>query len=132
VNETAQLQRELDITNADHIALWLEANSVPDEPMSQSISWLACRLVEAHEAALAPAREALREARRLCDQVPIDLSSAHAEICKLQKIDPAKHTWPDWTSQANTLRWIEGKLIQQIDDVLAKARGECRDEGDVL
>jgi hypothetical protein len=51
--ETNRLQRELDITNADHIALWLEANTIPDETMSQCISWLACRIVEAHEAASA-------------------------------------------------------------------------------
>lgn len=50
-SETARLQRDLDITNADHIALWLEANTIPEEPMSQCISWLACRIVEAHEAA---------------------------------------------------------------------------------
>ena len=123
-NETARLQRELDITNADHIAVWLEANTVSDEPMSQCISWLACRIVEAHEAALTPAREALREARRLCDQVKVDLSSAHAEICKLQKLDPATHSWPEWTPQANTLLWIDDKLIPQIDAALAKAQGE--------
>lgn len=56
--DTARLQRDLDITNADHIALWLEANTIPDEPMSQCISWLACRIVEAHE--LASAIEARR------------------------------------------------------------------------
>lgn len=49
--ETKRLQRELDITNADHIALWIEANTIPDEPMNQCASWLACRIVEAHEAA---------------------------------------------------------------------------------
>lgn len=49
--ETNRLQSELDITNADHVALWLEANTIPDEPMSQCISWLACRIVEAHERA---------------------------------------------------------------------------------
>jgi len=52
LEETNRLRRELDITNADHIALWLEANTIQDEPMSQCISWLACRIVEAHEAAL--------------------------------------------------------------------------------
>lgn len=52
VAETNRLQRELNITNADHIALWLEANTIPDEPMSQCISWLACRIVEAHERAV--------------------------------------------------------------------------------
>lgn len=47
LTETDRLTRELNITNADHIALWLEANVV-DSP----IGWLACRIVEAHEAAL--------------------------------------------------------------------------------
>lgn len=42
--ETDRLTRELDITNADHIALWLEAN-MPDSPLA----WLACRIAEAHE-----------------------------------------------------------------------------------
>jgi hypothetical protein len=49
--ETKRLQRELDITNADHIALWIEANTIPDEPMNEYANWLACRIVEAHEAA---------------------------------------------------------------------------------
>ena len=44
--ETDRLTRELDITNADHVALWLEAN-IDDA----SLAWLACRIVEAHEAA---------------------------------------------------------------------------------
>jgi hypothetical protein len=56
IANTKRLQRDLNITNADHIALWLEANTIPDEPMSQCISWLACRIVEAHELALAKAR----------------------------------------------------------------------------
>lgn len=44
--ETDRLTRELDITNADHIAVWLEAN-IDDS----SLAYLACRIVEAHEAA---------------------------------------------------------------------------------
>lgn len=44
--QTERLTRELDITNADHIALWLEANMG-----DSSLAWLACRIVEAHEAA---------------------------------------------------------------------------------
>lgn len=51
--ETERLQRELDITNADHVALWIEANTISDEPMNQCASWLACRIVDAHEAAVA-------------------------------------------------------------------------------
>jgi hypothetical protein len=45
--ETERLCRELDIVNADHVALWLEAN-MP----GASLAWLACRIVDAHEAAL--------------------------------------------------------------------------------
>lgn len=45
--ETARLQRELDITNADHIALWLEANMA-----DSSLGWLACRIAEEHERVL--------------------------------------------------------------------------------
>lgn len=41
------LQRELDITNADHIALWLEANDPYD-----SDAWLAVQIVEAFERAI--------------------------------------------------------------------------------
>ena len=67
-------------------------------------------------------REALEEARRLCEQVPIDLSSAHAEICKLQGLDPKTHSWPDWTPQANTLRWLENKLVPMLDAALAKEK----------
>lgn len=44
--ETERLSRELDITNADHVALWLEAN-IGDA----SLAYLAVRIVEAHEAA---------------------------------------------------------------------------------
>lgn len=45
--EVARLSSELDITNADHIALWLKANMV-----ESPISWLAVRIIEAHEAVL--------------------------------------------------------------------------------
>lgn len=45
-SETARLCEQLDITNADHIALWLEANR------DAGLPWLAVQIVEAHEAAL--------------------------------------------------------------------------------
>ena len=51
------LERELDITNADHIALYLEAN----KPLDSNVSWLACRIIEAHEVRTMPLLEALRE-----------------------------------------------------------------------
>lgn len=49
-------------------------------------------------------RDTLTEVMR---QVEIDLKTAHAEICKLQGDDPAKHSWPEWSPQANTLRWFD-------------------------
>lgn len=61
---------------------------------------------------------ALKGARRLCDQVKIDLSTAHAEICKLQNLDAGAHSWPDWSPQANTLRWLDDEIIPQIDAAL--------------
>lgn len=89
LTETARLQRELDITNADHVALWIEANTIPDEPMSQCIGWLACRIVEAHEAALQSIPEPLLDeglvervarALRAADRHQSDLTWADYEI----------------------------------------------------
>lgn len=71
-NEVARLTHELDITNADHIALWLEAN-MDDSPLA----WLACRIIEAHEAILTARiasaraegrREGIEEAAKVADQ----------------------------------------------------------------
>ena len=50
--ETDRLERELDITNADNIALWLEANVIPHDALRLCLNWLAVQIVEAHEAAL--------------------------------------------------------------------------------
>lgn len=41
------------------------------------------------------------------NQAESDLKSAHAEICKLQNLDPATHQWPEWSPQANSLRWFD-------------------------
>lgn len=57
---------------------------------------------------------------RLGEQVKSDLASAHAEICKLQGLDPKTQQWPSWTPQANTLRWIDG----EISAALSRANGE--------
>ena len=40
-------------------------------------------------------------------QVRADFAAAHGEICKLQGLDPNTHTWPEWSSIANTLRWFD-------------------------
>ena len=51
--ETERLRLELDITNADHIALWLEENVIPHDALRLCQSWLAVQIVEAHERDLA-------------------------------------------------------------------------------
>lgn len=57
------------------------------------------------EARLPPTeRHALEEVMR---QTETDLAAAHEEICKLQNLDPKTHSWPEWSSPANTLRWFE-------------------------
>jgi hypothetical protein len=45
--------------------------------------------------------------RRLIGQYRADLDSAHAEICRLQGADRRTRRWPDWSPQANTLRWLD-------------------------
>ncbi|UXC93092.1 hypothetical protein EGM87_22615 [Sphingobium sp. RSMS] len=50
--ETDRLARDLNIKNADHIALWLEANMA-----DSGLGWLACRIVEAHEQSTAALEE---------------------------------------------------------------------------
>jgi len=57
-------------------------------------------------------RETLRV---VMEQAQSDLKSAHAEIVKLQGGDPDKHDWPEWSPQANTLRWF--KAIRQKFDL---------------
>lgn len=93
------LVERLDISNADHIALWIEANTIPDEPMNQCASWLACRIVEAHEAALAQLqaenerRDALlREARGVLGDIP------------------APHSWPLWDRMCAVTSKIDALL----------------------
>jgi hypothetical protein len=84
--QTNRLSRELDITNADHIALWIEANTIPDEPMNQCASWLACRIVEAHEAKLATAeRDALERAAVIADGRANALAGLDGELFDAQK-----------------------------------------------
>lgn len=84
--EVERLTHKLDITNADHIALWLEAN-MDDSP----IAWLACRIIEAHEATLAAReaaaraegrREGIEEAAKVADASPFNngLNDAPASI----------------------------------------------------
>lgn len=44
-----------------------------------------------------------------------DLAGAHAEICKLQGLKPDEHSWPEWSPQANTLRWLDQIEAASVD-----------------
>lgn len=46
--EVAELIRNLDISNADHVALWLDAHL---GHVSEHLPWVASRIVDAHQAA---------------------------------------------------------------------------------
>lgn len=66
-----------------------------------------------HPTAPAPdgAVEALTsEMRLLLEQVKQDFAAAHAEIARLQGLDPATVMWPAWSSVRHTLDWIETVL----------------------
>lgn len=83
VAETNRLQRELDITNADHTALWLEANTIPDEPMSQCMGWLAVQIVEAYERA-APSADLAANAVAIADEIIPDVADANTTAIQRQ------------------------------------------------
>ena len=88
--ETERLMRELDITSADHIALWLEANMA-----DSSLDWLACRLVEAHESVLLnPPQHSFWGAGEA--DCPRDIKAGNGELhtlrCKRCGLDNPGHT----------------------------------------
>jgi len=58
--------------------------------------------------------ERIRELERFVEQACRDLNQAHDEIVKLQGGDPSEFDWPEWTPQANTIRWAEGLLGKKL------------------
>lgn len=49
------------------------------------------------------------------EQACKDLNQAHDEIMKLQDVErPQNHDWPEWTPQANTIRWAERMLEKRL------------------
>ncbi len=49
--------------------------------------------------------------QQLCD----DLNSAHDELMDAQGVsDPEKFDWPEWTSQANSIRAAEKRLNKRL------------------
>jgi len=81
-NKVARLQCELDITNTDHIALWLEAN----DPY-EGDAWLAVQIADAYDRAIArTAHEATKEAiKRQAAAVRTLQASEATEINILRK-----------------------------------------------
>lgn len=75
-----------------------------------------------------PVSELADEIERVFAQYRSDLSGAHAEICKLQGLDPATHHWPEWTPQANSLRWLD-KIEPRI---LSALRSPARTEQEIV
>ena len=45
--------------------------------------------------------------RDMLVQACADLNQAHDELMKARGLDPASHDWPEWTPQANIIRWVE-------------------------
>src|SRR5438105_10269822 len=51
----------------------------------------------------------------LVEQLCRNLNEAHDEIMKLQHCaDPQKYDWPEWTPQANSIRWAEEMLGKKL------------------
>lgn len=50
----------------------------------------------------------------LTEQLVRDLNSAHDEIMTLQGLDPKTHDWPEWTTQANSIRAAERMLMKRL------------------
>lgn len=53
----------------------------------------------------------------MVEQFCRDLNEAHNEILRLQGVgekDFNRHDWPEWTPQANSIRWAEGQLKKKL------------------
>lgn len=53
----------------------------------------------------------------MIEQFCRDLNEAHNEILRLQGVrekDFNRHDWPEWTPQANSIRWAEDLLKKKL------------------
>jgi hypothetical protein len=53
----------------------------------------------------------------MIEQFCRDLNSAHNEILRAQGVQEPKfksHDWPEWTPQANSIRWAEDLLKKRL------------------
>jgi len=52
---------------------------------------------------------------RALEQAIRNLNEAHNELMRQQDVEnPEEHDWPEWTSQANTIRWAERLLGKRL------------------
>lgn len=122
--ETDRLERELDITNADHIALWLEANVIPHDALRLCLNWLAVQIVEAHEAALR------QQAQPTPDAMPTNDTPAIGEaVARLLDNQHIIRAWRCFdggymVSISNNEYWASS-----IKDALTKARAALEARG---
>lgn len=116
--KTEILARNLDITNADHVTLWLECNI---EDMA-GISWLAVRIVEAHEAEIERLRAALQQSR----------SAVIEECAKAIEDDATKCDCAAFSaSECNCGSWEDYKRITsaRAAEIVRALSQESADEG---
>lgn len=96
-------------------------SSIPSSDNRGQEVELCAKAVAAERAKVAELRAGLEKLLLVPDQVRSDLASAHAEICRLQWLDPTAYNWPEWSPQANTLRWldkIEAEARALLEDAL--------------
>ena len=75
---------------------------------------------------------AVGELRDAVEQMCADLNQAHNEVCKMQGIDPERHDWPEWTPQANSIRWAERHLGKRLAKTDAWSEFPSRDTSETL
>lgn len=71
---------------------------------------------------------ASNEQQRLIEQLCRDLNQAHDELMKAQGVEPEripKLDWPEWTPQANSIRWAERLLAKPLSKLPSIAKAEA-------
>lgn len=62
-------------------------------------------------------RQEYDEFKSMAEQFCVDLNQAHDELMIAQGITPEEakqHDWPEWTPQANSIRWAEKILKRRL------------------
>lgn len=123
VCETDRLCYELDITNADHIVLWLEHQL---NGHAGPLAYIACRILDAHEAATTPASagvlvEAAQEMLRAADVAAMrgykNVPANRAEQDARQKLRQALSATATPASDGIPAEEVMAMLRQYIDDL---------------